>query len=211
MFAYGYDAADGGCRPVDLVTGPANVYGVAAKRLLRGVVGIDSEAGPTEIAILADADADAAFVAADLISQAEHDPLAASVVVTDSEDLSRAVALELSRQVARTKHGERVEAALTGQQSGVFLVDDLAQGEEVVNGYALSTCRSTPVMPPSAPVESATPGRSSSARTPRSRLATTAPDPTTCCRPLGAPATPPVFRSAHSSRRFRSSTTQQGR
>ncbi len=136
MFAYGYDAADGGCRPVDLVTGPANVYGVAAKRLLRGVVGIDSEAGPTEIAILADADADAAFVAADLISQAEHDPLAASVLVTDSEDLSRAVALELSRQVARTKHVERVEAALTGQQSGVFLVDDLAQGEEVVNGYA---------------------------------------------------------------------------
>jgi len=136
MFAYGYDAAVGGCRPVDLVTGPANVYGVAAKRLLRGVVGIDSEAGPTEIAILADADADATLVAADLISQAEHDPLAASVLVTDSEELCHAVALELARQVGATKHVERVQAALTGRQSMMVLVDDLDQAEEVVNGYA---------------------------------------------------------------------------
>jgi len=140
MFAYGYDGAeddpDGGCRPVDLVTGPANIYGVAAKRLLRGVVGIDAEAGPTEIAILADAGADPGFVAADLVSQAEHDPMAASVLVTDSEPLVAAVEQELARQVASTKHVERVTAALTGTQSALVLVDDLDQGEDVVNVYA---------------------------------------------------------------------------
>ena len=85
MFAYGA----GECEPVDLVTGPGNIYTVAAKRLLKGVVGIDSEAGPTEIAILADDSADAAYVAADLISQAEHDPLAASVLVTSSRAAGR--------------------------------------------------------------------------------------------------------------------------
>jgi histidinol dehydrogenase len=139
MFAYGVDSPDGadeGCRPVDLVTGPANVYGVAAKRLLRGVVGIDSEAGPTEIAILADADADAALLAADLISQAEHDTAAASVLVTDAPDLASAVEHELADQVATTKHQERVRQALSGQQSAIVLVDDLAQGEDVVNAYA---------------------------------------------------------------------------
>jgi histidinol dehydrogenase len=136
MFAYGYDAPDGGCRPVDLVTGPANVYGVAAKRLLRGVVGIDSEAGPTEIAILADGDADPALVAADLISQAEHDTAAASVLVTDSADLATAVERELRDQVDATKHQERVRQALSGVQSAIVLVDDLDQGEDVVNAYA---------------------------------------------------------------------------
>jgi histidinol dehydrogenase len=136
MFAYGYDHADGGCAPVDLVTGPANIYGVAAKRLLRGVVGIDSEAGPTEIAILADESAEARFVAADLISQAEHDTMAASVLVTDSPALADAVQVELAQQVAQTKHVERVTAALTGAQSAIVLVDDLEQGEEFVNGYA---------------------------------------------------------------------------
>jgi len=136
MFAYGYDADQGGCRPVDLVTGPANIFGVAAKRLLRGVVGIDSEAGPTEIAILADGAADPILVAADLISQAEHDPLAASVLVTDSADLASAVEQELVRQVAQTKHVERVTQALGGEQSGIVLVDDLEQGEDVVNAYA---------------------------------------------------------------------------
>ncbi len=136
MFAYGYDHPGGGCRPVDLVTGPANIYGVAAKRLLRGVVGIDSEAGPTEIAILADETADAATVAADLVSQAEHDPMAASVLVTDSVTLADAVDRELPHQVADTKHQERVAAALSGQQSAVVLVDDLDQGLAVVNDYA---------------------------------------------------------------------------
>jgi histidinol dehydrogenase len=136
MFAYGYDAPDGGCAPVDLVTGPANIYGVAAKRLLRGVVGIDSEAGPTEIAILADDTADARYVAADLISQAEHDPMAASVLVTDSERLVAQVEQELARQVGETKHVERVTTALGGRQSGIVLVDDVDQGQEVVDAYA---------------------------------------------------------------------------
>ncbi|MBA3309967.1 MAG: histidinol dehydrogenase [Nocardioidaceae bacterium] len=136
MFAYGYNHDDGGCRPVDLVTGPANIYGVAAKRLLRGVVGIDSEAGPTEIAILADGSAEPAFVAADLISQAEHDLTAACVLVTDSTHLVTAVQSEVARQVAQTKHVERVTAALSGRQSAIVLVDDLDQGEDVVNAYA---------------------------------------------------------------------------
>jgi histidinol dehydrogenase len=132
MFAYGA----GECRPVDLVTGPGNVYVAAAKRLLRGRVGIDAEAGPTEIAILADDAADPAYVAADLVSQAEHDPLAAAVLVTDSEPLADAVEAELVRQVAATKHQERIAAALAGRQSGVVLVDDLEQGLRVVDAYA---------------------------------------------------------------------------
>ncbi len=139
MFAYGYPAVgpdDPGCAAVDLVTGPANIYGVAAKRLLRGVVGIDSEAGPTEIAILADDSADPAFVAADLISQAEHDTMAASVLVTSSEALVADVEDELTRQVAQTKHADRVREALTGQQSGIIIVDHTDQGEDVVNAYA---------------------------------------------------------------------------
>jgi len=123
-------------RPVDLVTGPGNVYVAAAKRLLRGVVGIDAEAGPTEIAVLADDTADPAHVAADLLSQAEHDTLAASVLVTDSEALAGAVDAELAAQVAATKHVERVTAALTGRQSATVLVRDLEQGLAVVDAYA---------------------------------------------------------------------------
>ncbi len=136
MFAYGYDHGGDVCAPVDLVTGPANIYGVAAKRLLRGVVGIDSEAGPTEIAILADASADPAYVAADLISQAEHDVLAAAVLVTDSSQLAEAVVEALDGRVAATKHSERIRASLGGRQSAVVLVDDLDQGEALVNAYA---------------------------------------------------------------------------
>ncbi len=126
----------GSCRPVDLVTGPGNIYVAAAKRLLRGVVGIDSEAGTTEIAILADDSADAAYVAADLVSQAEHDPAAASVLVTDSEALADDVVAELEKQVAATRHTERIRTALGGPQSGIVLVDDVEQGLEVVNAYA---------------------------------------------------------------------------
>jgi len=137
MFAYGLrDEERVLCRPVDLVTGPGNVYVAAAKRLLRGVVGIDAEAGPTEIAVLADDTADPVHVAADLLSQAEHDPLAASVLVTDSEALADAVDRELGTQVAATKHVDRVRAALSGEQSGVVLVDDLDQGLAVVDAYA---------------------------------------------------------------------------
>jgi histidinol dehydrogenase len=132
MFAYGA----GPCRPVDLVTGPGNVYVAAAKRLVRGVVGIDSEAGTTEIAILADETADPAYVAADLISQAEHDPAAASVLVTDAERLADDVVVELEKQVHATRHVERITTALGGPQSGIVLVDDLEQGLDVVNAYA---------------------------------------------------------------------------
>ena len=126
----------GPCRPVDLVTGPGGIFTVSAKRLVKGVVGIDSEAGPTEIAVLADASADPAFVAADLVSQAEHDPLAASVLVTDSETLADDVVAELDKQVSATRHVERIRTALTGPQSGIVMVDDLEQGLEVVNAYA---------------------------------------------------------------------------
>jgi len=132
MFAYGA----GPCEPVDVVTGPGNIYVTAAKRLVRGQVGIDAEAGPTEIAVLADAGADPVHVAADLISQAEHDPAAASVLVTDSVALADAVDAELARQVSRTKHVERVTTALSGPQSGVVLVADLADGIVVVDAYA---------------------------------------------------------------------------
>jgi histidinol dehydrogenase len=132
MLAYGA----GPCAPVDLVTGPGNIYTVTAKRLVKGVVGIDSEAGPTEIAVLADESADPAFVAADLVSQAEHDPVAASVLVTPSETLADDVVAELDKQVSATRHVERIRTALSGPQSGIVLVDDLEQGLEVVNAYA---------------------------------------------------------------------------
>jgi len=122
--------------PVDLITGPGNIYVTAAKRLLRGMVGIDSEAGPTEIAILADDTADAAHVAADLISQAEHDVLAASVLVTTSEKLADAVQDAAAAQVAVTKHAERVRAALSGKQSAIVLVSTVDEGLRVVNSYA---------------------------------------------------------------------------
>ena len=122
--------------PVDLVTGPGNSYVAAAKRLLRGVIGIDAEAGPTEIAILADASADPALVAADLVSQAEHDPSAAAVLVTDSAELAEAVSEQVARQAALTKHAERVGAALTGPQSAIVLVRDLEHGLAVVDAYA---------------------------------------------------------------------------
>ena len=132
MFAYGA----GPCRKVDLVTGPGSIYTVAAKRLLKGTVGIDSEAGPTEIAILADDTADAAYVAADLVSQAEHDPLAAAVLVTTSERLATEVEAELDKQVSVTRHVERIRTSLAGQQSGIVLVEDLEQGLDVINAYA---------------------------------------------------------------------------
>jgi histidinol dehydrogenase len=133
MFAYGTEE----CRPVAMVTGPGNIWVAAAKRLLKGRIGIDAEAGPTEIAILADATADPVHVAADLISQAEHDPLAASVLVTDSEELAAGVEKELAVQVAAAKHVEdRIGPALAGRQSGIVLVDGVEQGLAVVDAYA---------------------------------------------------------------------------
>lgn len=140
MLAYGAAGeteADGAvlCEPVDVITGPGNQYVTAAKRLVRGVVGIDSEAGPTEIAILADGTADPCHVAADLISQAEHGPTSASVLVTHSLELVAAVERELAPMAAATKHAERVATALAGPQSAIVVVDDLEQGLAVCNEY----------------------------------------------------------------------------
>ena len=132
MFAYGTED----CAPAVMVTGPGNIYVTAAKRLLKGRIGIDSEAGPTEIAILADSTAVPSFVAADLISQAEHDVIAASVLVTTSEELADAVEAELAVQVPATKHTERIAEALAGPQSGIVLVDDIDAGLRVVDAYA---------------------------------------------------------------------------
>ncbi|MFJ4657665.1 histidinol dehydrogenase [Nocardia sp. NPDC088792] len=137
LLSYGGVDTDGAqLEPVDLITGPGNIYVTAAKRLCRGLVGIDAEAGPTEIAILADATADPVHVAADLISQAEHDVLAASVLVTDSVELADAVDAALTAQMAVVKHHDRVTEALSGKQSGTVLVDDITQGLRVVNAYA---------------------------------------------------------------------------
>lgn len=137
LLAYGGTDTDGAdLVPVDLVTGPGNVYLTAAKRMLRGLIGIDSEAGPTEIAILADDTADPVHVAADLISQAEHDTLAASVLVTTSEELADAVDAELATRAAATKHSDRVTQALRGKQSGTVLVSTVDDGVRVVDAYA---------------------------------------------------------------------------
>jgi histidinol dehydrogenase len=137
-FAYGVPAEDSAAAldPVDVVTGPGNIFVATAKRLVKGVVGIDSEAGTTEIAILADSGARPSLVAADLISQAEHDPKAASVLITDSEALAGAVRAELEVQAGLTKHSDRVREALSGPQSGVVLVDDLEQGIAACDAYA---------------------------------------------------------------------------
>ena len=124
------------CDKCDLVTGPGNIYVAAAKRALRGIIGIDSEAGPTEIAIVADESAIAADVAADLISQAEHDVIAAAVLITNSEKLIEEVQKELSVRVARTKHSLRIKEALTGIQSAFVLVDSTEHALEVANAYA---------------------------------------------------------------------------
>ena len=132
MLAYGVDDL---CDPVDVITGPGNVYVAAAKRAVNGVVGIDSEAGPTEIAIIADDSADADFVAADLLSQAEHDPMAGSVLITDSEDLAERVEEALNRRADATKHLARTKEALTGRQSAVILTGSIEQSIQVADAY----------------------------------------------------------------------------
>jgi histidinol dehydrogenase len=133
-FAYGLPQI--GFEPVNLVTGPGNIYVAAAKRALRGTIGIDSEAGTTEILVLADASANARFIAYDLVSQAEHDEAAASVLVTDSIELANAVINELGDLVSATASSDRVRAALEGQQSAVVLVDNLDAGIRFTNYYA---------------------------------------------------------------------------
>ncbi|CQD14931.1 histidinol dehydrogenase [Mycobacterium europaeum] len=137
LLAYGGADTDGSeLAAVDLITGPGNIYVTAAKRLCRSRVGIDAEAGPTEIAILADHTADPAHVAADLISQAEHDEMAGSVLVTPSAALADAADAEVAAQLRTTVHRERVATALAGRQSAIILVDDLDAGIKVVNAYA---------------------------------------------------------------------------
>lgn len=134
--ALAYGVADIGLEPVDVISGPGNRYVAAAKRIVRGVVGIDAEAGPTEIVILADDTADVHIVAADLISQAEHDEWAASVLITDSPTFADQVVAEVERRATITAHAERVVAALSGEQSAVLLVDDMHHGVAVSNAYA---------------------------------------------------------------------------
>ena len=206
MFAYGA----GPCRPVDLVTGPGAIYTVAAKRLLKGVVGIDSEAGPTEIAILADDTADAAYVAADLISQAEHDPLAASVLVTPSERLADDVEAELDKQVlgdpARRADPHRADRPAV-RRSCWSTTSSRASTSSTPTPP--STSRSRPRTPPRGP-----PGsqrrrdlrrlvRPGVARRLLRRLQPRA------ARPPAAPATPRASRCARSSSPCTSSTTRR--
>jgi histidinol dehydrogenase len=133
--AFAYGVADLGLEPVNVVTGPGNLYVAAAKRLVRGVIGIDSEAGPTEILVIADASASPRLVAADLISQAEHDELASAVLVTDSLELVEAVRLELNVQTDTTAHSARVRIAFAGDQSALVLVDDLIVATDFSNAY----------------------------------------------------------------------------
>ncbi len=137
LLAHGGTDADGAeLLPVDMITGPGNIYVTAAKRLCRSLVGIDAEAGPTEIAILADHSANPAHLAADLISQAEHDEMAASVLVTADVGLADATDAAVAEQLATTVHRQRVETALRGPQSAIVLVDDLDAGIRTVNAYA---------------------------------------------------------------------------
>lgn len=136
-FAYGIKSSGSTVlEPVDLVTGPGNIYVAAAKRALRGVIGIDSEAGPTEIAIVADETAHPDEVAADLISQAEHDTIAAAVLITDSLELANKVQRSIKSRVARTKHASRITEALTGKQSMIVITDSLDQSLDIANAYA---------------------------------------------------------------------------
>ncbi|WP_062312835.1 histidinol dehydrogenase [Demequina rhizosphaerae] len=132
MLAHG---VEGLCDPVDVITGPGNVYVAAAKRAVNGLVGIDSEAGPTEIAVIADRTANARFVAADLLSQAEHDPMAGSVLITDSPELAEAVERELGELADATKHLARTKEALTGRQSAVILTSGIDQSVAVADAY----------------------------------------------------------------------------
>jgi histidinol dehydrogenase len=136
VIAFAYGVPEIGLEPVQLVTGPGNVYVAAAKRLLRGVIAIDSEAGPTEIMIIADNSANAGYLAADLISQAEHDEQAAAILVTDSLELIEKVKLEIEAQVATSTNKSRILEALAGQQSALVLVASVADAVAVANNYA---------------------------------------------------------------------------
>lgn len=132
--AHGVPSLD--LQPVTMITGPGNIFVTAAKRAVRGLVGIDSEAGTTEILIIADAKANPELVAADLLSQAEHDEAAASVLVTDSPELAAAVQLCLVNRVEKTLHADRAKIALTGMQSAIVLVSSTSEATTFANAYA---------------------------------------------------------------------------
>nr|WP_217184312.1 histidinol dehydrogenase [Streptomyces sp. AC495_CC817] len=133
-FAHGVPEVD--LDPVDVVSGPGNNYVASAKRAVAGVVGTDSEAGATEILVVADAAADPRLIAADLVSQAEHDEQASAVLVTDSAELAERVAVEVEELATKTRHAERVGVALAGPQSAIVLVDDRAMATAFSNAYA---------------------------------------------------------------------------
>ncbi|GGH56548.1 histidinol dehydrogenase [Rothia aerolata] len=134
--AYGVDDAGEVLESVDTITGPGNIFVALAKRALQGVVGIDGEAGTTEIAVIADETANPDYVAADLISQAEHDPNAGSILITHSAETAEKVAEAIRVRAAATKHAERVKTALEGPQSGVIFTDNLEQSIAVADAYA---------------------------------------------------------------------------
>lgn len=134
LMAYGDD--EYGLEPVDMVTGPGNIFVTAAKRVVNGIVGIDAEAGPSEIAVIADEHANAEYVALDLISQAEHDEQAASVLITDSGDFAARVDALVEERSQATINAERARSALGGKQSGIVLVSDLDAAIDVANAYA---------------------------------------------------------------------------
>lgn len=133
--ALAYGVPGIGLESVDVITGPGNVWVAAAKRAVQSVVGIDAEAGPTEILIIADGTADVEYVAADLLGQAEHDELAGSVLVTTDADFAERVLVAVERRTNATKHRERAATALRGEQSAIVLVDDLATACRVSNAY----------------------------------------------------------------------------
>ena len=191
LLAYGGDRHTDGVElvPVDMITGPGNIYVTAAKRIRRSQVGIDAEAGPTEIAILADHTADPSHVAADLISQAEHDEMAA-MLVTASAELADATDRELAAQLETTVHRKRVTAALTGRQSAIVLVDHLMLALQPSMPTPPSTSRSRPPTRPDVAARICSAGAIFVGLHSPVSPATTAPAPTTCCPLQAAPGIP---------------------
>lgn len=122
-------------KPVDKIVGPGNIYVALAKREVFGLVSIDMVAGPSEIAVLADETANPRYVAADLLSQAEHDPMSAAVLVTPSQTLAEAVAEEVERQLADLPRKSIAEAAIHNF-GAILLVDTLEEGFAVINRMA---------------------------------------------------------------------------
>ncbi len=129
--AYGTESV----RRVDKIMGPGNLFVVLAKRRVFGTVAIDQLPGPTETLLIADDTAKPAYVAADLLAQAEHDPLATALLLTPSEALAAAVQAELARQMAGLSRREIIAESLAGQ-GGIVLVRDLDEALELANAYA---------------------------------------------------------------------------